>query len=119
MKTMVPRQLSATMVAHCDFDTSPDDFPPPPQTDILEVQMVPDPARMNEEVTFMCIIRDSLNTSFQFRWFLPGPDTTTQGNTLRWIANVEPGQHTLSVTADNGDPDSAPPTRAFIIEVKQ
>lgn len=45
----------------------------PLQTKILEVRVVPDPVVVGDTARFTCIIEDSLDTRFHFRWIFSGP----------------------------------------------
>ena len=47
------------------------DYPSlPKQTVILEVDIEPYPVIIGEEITFTCIIKDSLDPSFNYQWQL-------------------------------------------------
>jgi hypothetical protein len=111
--------LIATLVAGCDFSPGGGENPPVFQTEILEVRVEPNPVAVGDTTTLTVIIEDSLDTSFRFSWFIPGPDTTTEINQLLWIADIDPGTHSAVVSADNGNYENSrqPVAEEFIIEV--
>jgi hypothetical protein len=88
------------------------------ETEILEVQVEPNPVIQGDTTTFTCIMRDSLDTRFRFRWATNPPGlTTTEENQLHWIASKNPGTHTFSVAADNGDPNRVSPIEEFHVTI--
>lgn len=108
------------LLSGCDFPGgTKEDGPPPLQTKILEVRIEPNPVAVGDTATFTAIIRDSLDTTFKFMWFLDAPTQVTEENSIQWLADVEPGQYSFSVRADNGDPDARSASREFAIEVTQ
>ncbi|WP_457653037.1 hypothetical protein [Rhodocaloribacter sp.] len=94
----------------CGFVDDPD-VPEerPLQTTILAVRVEPDPVAAGDTARFTCIIEDSLDTRFRFRWLLSGPgarDTVTAVNYLDWVAPEVPDTYSHIVWVDNGSPDS-------------
>lgn len=92
------------------------------QTAIREVKIEPNPIAVGDSVTFTCIIRDSLDTSFHFLWrpntqITYEPDIRTETNFLKTTVYHLPGTYTGKVTADNDDPVLRPRTATFSYEV--
>mgnify|MGYP007116954420 CR=1 FL=1 len=54
-----------------EIDTSPPDF----NTEILRVEIEPNPVVAGESVLFTCIIKDSLDPAFKFQWHVMPSDT--------------------------------------------
>lgn len=105
----------------CDLElaggTNPGDDQPEFQTEILAVLVEPDPVVAGDTATFTCIIRDSLDTGFRFRWFLEGSSpVTTNTNQLHWKAPVEPGDYNHIVEARKDGPGDWP-SRLFKVRV--
>ena len=93
----------------------------PLQTKILRVEAAPDTVAVGDTVRFTCVIEDSTDGRFRFRWNLrPGEPrgAITDENFVLWKAAVEPGSYTLGVTAYN-DTDGTPPSKQFEITVEQ
>ncbi len=136
LKTLIPMNkltvslgLALVILAGCDssFPDSGPDEPPMYVTDILGVDMTPDPVVVGDTVTFTAIIRDSLKSGFTFRWVLgeiPGSgradsSASTNTNQVQWITPDSAGRYLHSVTVF-GDGPGQPVTKDFettIIEV--
>lgn len=115
--------LTATLLlTGCDLEgiggTNPGPGPAS-QTDILDVRVEPNPVAVGDTAVFTCVIADSTDERFAFRWVGGGEDvveTPTEDNTTLWIAPDAPGEYRPGVTADN-DTNGAPPSRSFTVTV--
>ncbi|NBB72451.1 MAG: hypothetical protein GVY35_02095 [Bacteroidetes bacterium] len=115
--------LTATLLLMgCDLEgiggTNPGPGPAS-QTDILDVRVAPNPVAVGDTAVFTCVIADSTDERFEFRWaFSAGPENgaVTMDNTYLWKAPNEPGEYRHRVGADNGT-DAAPPSRSFTVTV--
>lgn len=109
------------MLASCDGIIEPGGPPPPEnesQTDIIDVLVEPNPVTVGDTAIFTCIIEDSLDESFEFRWTLNlAPDKTTPTNQVVWVAPDKAGTYSHRVTADNGDENARAPNKGFAIIV--
>jgi hypothetical protein len=89
------------------------------QTDILDVRVEPNPVAVGDTTVFTCVIADSLDERFEFRWVGGGGDlveTSTEDSTALWVVPDTPGEYRAGVTADK-DTDGAPPSRTFTVTV--
>lgn len=78
--------LSILIFVACSNGPGDEGFIPP--TQILRVEVGPDTVSRGGFVTFTCVIKDSLNQEFNFKWHIVGVmDTLTQTNQLRMQAN--------------------------------
>jgi len=99
--------------------TTPDPSPPL-QTRILQIKVQSNPVIVGDTTTFTCIIADSLDKRFSFRWRFEGvvDDTVTKENKIDWIAPNNPKEFVHLVTAFiNTDSDSVPDRQTFNVEV--
>lgn len=88
------------------------------QTEILRVEVAPNPVPVGDTATFTCVIEDSTDKRFEFTWTIEGEgQTITEDNTLQWVANVETGSYSSLVGADNGSEDSLSVSEDFTVEV--
>jgi len=88
------------------------------QTEILRVEVEPNPVSVGDTATFTCVIKDSTDDRFEFTWTIEGEgQTITEDNTLQWVANVETGSYSSLVRADNGSEDSLSVSEDFTVEV--
>jgi len=85
----------------------------PPATEILRVEVEPNPVAAGDTAVFTCVIRDSLESGFTFTWVLKNHNgyvttvTTTDTNQYRWEAPSDTGRyaHEVDVYApDNPNP---------------
>jgi hypothetical protein len=115
--------LTATLLlTGCDLEgiggTNPGPGPAS-QTDILDVRVEPNPVAVGDTAVFTCVIADSTDERFEFRWaFSAGTENgaVTMDNTYLWRAPNEPGEYRHRVGANNGT-DAAPPSRSFTVTV--
>lgn len=96
------------------------------QTKILEVRVIPDTVAVGDTVLFHCIIEDSLDPSFEFKWLtIPDDDLIPvdgeiNGPKVWWKAEKvfgrDPGEIVkvrFTVLVDNGDESKDPPNKTF------
>jgi hypothetical protein len=109
---------AALLLAGCDFGIkSGKPERTPLQTQILRVEVDPNPVVAGDTATFTCVIADSTDERFEFRWFLDAPTRVTESNQTDWVAEVDTGEHRFRVEADNGSTDSTSVNRGFTVEV--
>lgn len=87
------------------------------QTEILRVEVEPNPVSIGDTATFTCVIEDSTDERFEFRWFLDAPTRVTDTNQINWVAEVDTGKHRFTVEADNGSTEKRPASSRFTVEV--
>ena len=87
------------------------------QTEILRVEVEPSPVPVGDTATFTCIIEDSTDERFEFRWFLDALTRITDTNQINWVAEVDTGKHRFTVEADNGSTEKRPASSRFTVEV--
>ena len=112
---------SVLLVAGCDSwpgGENPGEEEPVPQTRILRVEVDPDTVAVGDTARFTCIIADSLNERFVFKWFFGAgsPDEQTEDNTVLWKAPDEPDSYLHVVKAEGGT-SGVPPSRQFRVTV--
>jgi hypothetical protein len=120
---VVAAWLTATLLlTGCDLEgiggTNPGPGPEL-QTQILRVEVDPNPVAVGDTVVFTCVIADSTDERFEFKWLVSAGDvvkTPTKDRTALWIAPDDPGEYRHTVTADN-DTDGASPSRSFTVTV--
>lgn len=90
------------------------------QTRIIDVLVLPgDTAASGDTLTFICIIEDSLDTRFNFYWYIDEGQVLdakfvddlpiyyiTEINSVRWVAPQKPSFYTFGVFVNNGSKDS-------------
>lgn len=110
--------LISVLLTGCEIPTGGGENPPVYQTQILDIRVEPNPVAVGDTTTFTCITRDSLDQRFRFIWFIDGqPPMQTEENTLRWAADLQPGNHVFSVRADNGEMEEVAPSEEFHVRV--
>ena len=120
----------AFLLAGCDIsvgETEPPDPDPPAQTEIVRIEVIPNPVAAGDTALFRAIIEDSLDTRFRYSWTGDGGrfagveprfrSVTVDTNSIRWIAPREPGTYRPSVTIDNGSQDSTGTGGSFGVTV--
>jgi hypothetical protein len=110
--------LFALALAFFDYEVSSAVENPPPLTQILRVDVIPNPVAAGDSLTLRCVTIDSLATGYTFAWRLPGGvriDTTVP--VLRIKAPNEPGAYGYTVTVRNNLPNVLFPGRNFFVEV--
>lgn len=107
----------------CELDFGTEDPDIHRQTQILNVIVTPDTISLGDTARFECVIRDSLDERFRFRWVL-NRDTNVLTDTPVLYWDTSDYEHTgliqHSVRANNGtDPDSVSVQRSFTIYIKE
>jgi hypothetical protein len=122
---------AALSLAGCDIFGKGGNEYRPWVTDILRVEVEPNPVAAGDTAVFTCVVEDSSDLSLSFEWFVAGEVETTPANSLEWVAPLEdstyhpkvevtrPGdadvqdtQKRFSVTVTTGDSAAAPAGRA-------
>lgn len=122
LNALLATLLVAVLPAGCNFEIGGGKPDPPPefQTRILEIKIDPNPVAPGDSVQFTCVIEDSLDPSFEFRWFIDGMNTiVTDTNILKIKTPEKQGTYNGGVEADNGDTEKLSPNKGFWFEVKQ
>ena len=113
----------------CDAfpETEPEDPVPPAQTEIVRIEVVPNPVAAEDTALFRVVIKDSLDKRFKYRWTkalgnFVGVDEqvrglTTDTNSVRWVAPSELGTFGFTVRPDNGSRDSLATGSSFNVTV--
>lgn len=134
MKSRISKQLSlvvflAITATSCldmsgMFDSDDDYSPSPPpiyNTEILRVDITPNPVMAGDSVLFTCIITDSLDPAFKFQWLIMPSDTLweeTPENIFKIKAPNETGIYDGMVEVYNYEQaDKAVPSEIFTYEV--
>lgn len=121
-KNFFVAMLTAVLLVGCDISipSGKPDPQPEMQTRILEIKIDPNPVAPGDSVQFICIIEDSLDENFDFRWGLDGRNSvTTNKNIYKTKAPSESGIYHGRVEADNGNADELSPNKGFSFEVRQ
>ena len=116
------------LVAGCDaIEREPPDLPPPVQTEVLRVEVIPELVAVGDTALFRVVIEDSLDTRFEYRWTkalgnFVGVEprfrgVTTDTNSVLWVAPSELGTFGFSVRVDNGSRDSTAVGQSFRVSV--
>jgi len=87
------------------------------QTEIIRVEVEPSPVPVGDTATFTCVIEDSIDERFEFRWFLDAPTRVTDTNQIFWVAEIDTGEHRFTVEAGNGSEERRPTSERFTVEV--
>lgn len=92
----------------------------PPVTDILSVEVEPNPVAAGDTTIFTCVVEDSTNTTLTFNWNLENMFgiVDTDINQFRWAAPSEPKTYSHTVIVErSGDSGVRPVQRPFEITV--
>lgn len=88
------------------------------QTDILGINIEPSPGIVGEEMTFTCIIEDSLNIEFEFAWVFSNIDSTLVTKEKKLVVNFDnPGEFSATVRGYIPDDIRAVPTASFSFSI--
>jgi hypothetical protein len=101
----------ALVLAGCEFGTGQ---PDPLATEILRVEIEPNPVAVGDTAVFTCVVKDSTNPDLQYQWELedgPIPYPTTDTNQYRWEAPSDTGRYTHVVEVSR--PEVEDPGAAF------
>ncbi len=102
------------VVLCCDSGPDPVEF----QTDILGINIAPRPGIVGEDITFTCIIEDSLNAQFEFAWVFSNLDSTLVTEENKLVVSFDsPGEFSATVRAYIPDDIRAIPTASFTFSV--
>ena len=118
----------ALLLGGCDFsEREPPDPDPPVQTELLRVEVVPEPVAAGDTALFRAVIEDSLDERFTYRWTKALGNfvdieprfrgVTTDTNSVRWVAPSELGTFGFTVSIDNGSRDSVGTGGSFSVTV--
>jgi hypothetical protein len=109
--------LICAMIAGCGSDKLHDPYP---QTRILRVDVLPNPVIVGDTVTFKCVIADSLDERFEFKWFIDGESgpIVTSDPILKWKAELPSGDYIFSVRADNGESERRSVGTSFNVQIE-
>lgn len=90
------------------------------ETEIMSVDISPNPVETGEKITFTCIIKDSLNTSFYFLWIVnkdSSGQARTEENTFTIQAPDIPGDYEGNVYVTNDRPNYSAVDEDFTYQV--
>jgi hypothetical protein len=112
----------ALLLPGCEFGTGK---PDPLATEILRVEVEPNPVALGDTAVFTCVVKDSMNPDLQYQWELengPIPYPTTDTNQYRWEAPPDTGRYTHVVEVSRPeveDPGAAftPVSKSFEVKV--
>ena len=118
----------ALLLTGCDFgELEPPDPPPPVQTEIVRVEVIPNPVVAGDTALFRAIIEDSLDERFGYGWIISAGNfegvsdrfgtVTTDTNSVRWVAPSNPGRYRQGIEVDNGSRDSTATGQSFDVAV--
>ena len=102
----------------CDLSRGGDEYFPP-ATEILRVEVEPNPVAAGDTAVFTCVIEDSLESGFIFVWDLEGLgniDTATT-NRYQWIAPSSARTYSHTVIVDDLYAEVEPVQQPFEITV--
>ena len=112
----------------CDFsEREPPDPDPPVQTELLRIEVVPEPVAVGDTALFRAVIEDSLDERFTYGWIISAGNfegvsdrfgtITTDTNSVRWVAPTKPGTYRFGIDIDNGSRDSVATGGPFDVTV--
>jgi hypothetical protein len=119
----------AVLLHACNFpsDSGGDELRPP-QTEILDVRVQPDTVAPGDTASLTCVIEDSLDERFLFRWDIDKGEVLgakkennffiSEDDNIRWIAPSKESSYLIGVIADNGSEDSLSAREGFTIVVE-
>ena len=90
----------------------------PPATEILRVEVEPNPVAAGDTAVFTCVIEDSLESGFRFQWFLQGIEgAITETNQYEWVAPTEPDTFSFQVEVSRRESGFEPVQQPFEVTV--
>jgi hypothetical protein len=106
--------LAATVAAALLFNGCqwPTGQPDPSATEILRVEIEPNPVAVGDTTVFTCVVEDSLNPNLRYEWNLdegPIPFPTTDTNQYRWKVSSDTGSYSHSVSVYPPEDSAANP----------
>lgn len=113
---------AALSLSGCDIPTGKDD---PLATEILRVEVEPNPVAVGDTAVFTCVVKDSMDPDLQYQWELedgPVPYPTTDTNQYCWEAPSDTGRYTHLIEVSRpevDDPGAAftPVSESFEVKV--
>lgn len=85
-------------------------------TDILRVEVEPNPVASSDTAVFTCVVEDSADSSLSFVWFLGGKLDTTSTNSTEWRAPSEDSTYSFKVLVIRpGDASVQPTQKRFTV----
>ena len=118
----------ALLLAGCDaYQDGGGEKGEPAQTELLRVEVIPNPVVASDTALFRATIKDSLDKRFRYEWTRSlgefvgvGPRyrlAITDTNSVRWVAPNELGTFGFTVSPDNGSRDSLATGGSFSVTV--
>ena len=118
----------ALLLVGCDIgEIGSPDPPPPVQTEIVRVEVIPNPVVAGDTALFRAVIEDSLDKRFEYQWTkalgsFEGVEprfrvVITDTNSVRWVAPSQLGTFGSGVRIDNGSRDSTAVGQSFDVTV--
>lgn len=106
---------AAFLLAGCDGGTG--EFPP--ATEILRVEVEPNPVAVGDTAVFTCVIEDSLESGLVFKWNFQGlgPIITTDTNQVQWTAPQDSGVYVHQVEVSRRESGFEPAQKPFEVTV--
>lgn len=105
------------LLAGCDIGGGGDEYFPP-ATEILRVEVEPNPVAAGDIAVFTCFIEDSLESGFRFQWFLQGIEgAVTDTNQYQWVAPTEPDTFSFQVEVSRRESGFEPVQQPFEVTV--
>jgi hypothetical protein len=91
----------------------------PPATEILRVEVKPNPVAVGDTAVFTCVIEDSLESGLIFKWNFQGlgPIITTDTNQVRWTAPQDSGVYIHQVEVSRRESGFEPVQQPFDVTV--
>jgi hypothetical protein len=107
---------AALLLPGCEFGTGQ---PDPPATEILRVEVEPNPVAVGDTAVFTCVIEDSLESGLIFKWNFQGlgPIITTDTNQVRWTAPQDSGVYVHQVEVSRRESGFEPVQQPFDVTV--
>jgi hypothetical protein len=109
--------LLTLALASCDYEVSSAIENPPPFTQILRVDVIPNPVAAGDSLTLRCLTIDNLPTGYTFVWSTSQGFLYTSSPTVRIKALNIPGSHDFRVRVRKDVTNYLFPGRRFLVEV--
>jgi hypothetical protein len=109
---------TAFLLGGCDFSRGGDEYFPP-ATEILRVEVEPNPVAAGDTAIFTCVIEDSLESGIMFKWNFQGlgPIITTDTNQVRWTAPQDSGVYSHQIEVSRRESEFEPVQQPFEVTV--
>jgi len=90
----------------------------PPATEILRVEVEPNPVAVGDTAVLTCVIEDSLESGFIFVWMVDLRDTdTTTANQYKWTAPPDTGTYVSQVRVNKPNAEVSSVQKSFEVKV--